>query len=182
MHLVTQRTRFETQHFNTVTYIVSVIILLLSRLKSIWGSLKEWVSTKCSEMYFSRRERDDHFFSRNGIYWEVIFYFSFNQMANMNQIISFEVTCFQTFYKMYLFTVCLHVHILMHTLCDCHDIYEQKFSYCSVKRVVFRGWFSLLTEWVLVIKLMTSHFAVSAFIFGISSQSLNYYLFVYSFQ
>lgn len=182
MHLVTQRARFETQHFNTVRYRLSVIILLLSRLKSIGGSLKVWVSTKCSEIYFSRREKDDHFFSRNEIYWEVIFYFPFIQMTNMNQIISFEVTCFQTFYKMYLFTVCLHVHIFMHTLCDCHDIYEQKFSYCSIKRVVFRGWFSLLTEWVLVIKLMTSHFVASAFIFEISSQSLNYYWFVYSFQ
>lgn len=182
MHLVTQRARFETQHFNTVRYIVSVIILLLSKLKSIGGSLKVWVSTKCSEIYFSRREKDDHFFSRNGIYWEVIFYHPFIQKANMNQIISFEVTCFQTFYKIFLFTVCLHVHNFMHILCDCHDIYEQKFSYCSVKRVVFRGWFSLLTEWVLVIKLMTSHFVVSTFIFEISSQSLNYYWFVYSFQ
>lgn len=68
MHLVTQRARFETQHFNTVRHRVSVIILLLSRLKSIGGSLKVWVSTKCSEIYFSRREKDDHFFSRNEIY------------------------------------------------------------------------------------------------------------------
>lgn len=178
MHLVTHRARFEIEHFNTVRYIVSVILLLLSRLNSIGGSLKGWVSTKYSEMYFSKGERDDHFFSRNGIYWEVIFYLPFSQVANMNQIISFEVTCFQTFYKMYLFTVSLHVRTSMRTLYDCHDIYEQKFSYWSVKRVVFRGCFSLLTKWVLVIKLMTSHFAVSAFIFEISSQPLNYYWFV----
>lgn len=56
MHLVTHRARFEIEHFNTVRYIVSVILLLLSRLNSIGGSLKGWVSTKYSEMYFSREK------------------------------------------------------------------------------------------------------------------------------